>query len=320
MTHEEHLQDAAKEMAGSWKKRNFGCVMWFDRPEDPDNWMWWLTKTRDSNLLERSNSKVIRKEMRAEGFEDDVRIERHNHWACGWAEAVCIRVYDADGEVTPAFRRAYELKEELEACPILDEDDVNKRKREEQLRCIRENGKVDEDLACSACSSKSGKWEKDVWEWLWDNDQQAFESDDNGWVDEGSINKALMHLGWLDVEDFLLRDVLMDDFRLQLFDIGIRKPALGYPYGRAYLGYRLYLPDGTLLFEGTDYSPGAFKERGLDSDKVLRPLVGWLTMVPGEDDGDFSEYTKEQLFFAHTDAQTISLWADEEGPEFREAV
>lgn len=123
-------------------------------------------------------------------------------------------------------------------------------------------------------------------------------------------------------DDRVLRNVELDGYRLMLWDTGRRGIA-----EKDMLGYALWVPgawEGEPLFVGEDY--GASPMHAIDSDDTLRGIIGFLTLKPGDtDDEYFENYTPEQMAFAESDAESLSLWgmepqSDDEypPPEFRD--
>jgi hypothetical protein len=121
----------------------------------------------------------------------------------------------------------------------------------------------------------------------------------------------------------LLRDVWLDgrpwSYRLQVWDTG-RMNGLGSHNLLRYCFTRL---DGkgnageigrTVIFEGSDY--GCPAVNSIDSDDMLRTLIGFLTLRPGDTDEDyFSRYTQAQLEWAASDdCEEIAQYAEEEDP------
>ena len=185
------IEQAAAEAVGNWTK--FTCFGWHARPDDAEMWFIWYLRTRDSEILDIVNAKVVENEM-AEIEEDDWTYERHSHWGPGWLEGVCVRVYDPDGNVTPAFRKVHRLAERLEDYPLLDEEEYYRCLNEEQLSSIILNGRgVDPETAQDG-------WEYEVFDWLVENEPEALE-DPNGYVSEDEVNRALWDLGLLLEED-----------------------------------------------------------------------------------------------------------------------
>lgn len=89
---------------------------------NPD-WLVLLTRSRDSDILTESNFAIALE--RLGGESDDVEVFRFGHWACGWWEVIGVR------EGTGAEETAREIAEELEAFPILSEEDFSRREEEE---------------------------------------------------------------------------------------------------------------------------------------------------------------------------------------------
>jgi len=120
------LNEAARAAAGNWRK--FTCFVWFEKPEEPDDWAIVYVANRDSGPLERANAKAIAIEL--EAFGDDVREESHNHWAVGHVDGYAIRVY-RDGNITAAFAKWVEIQDRLDDYPVLDEDLHSQEEQEE---------------------------------------------------------------------------------------------------------------------------------------------------------------------------------------------
>jgi hypothetical protein len=184
------LESAARQAAGNW--REFQSFCWTERPDDSDSWTIVNTRHRDSGLIEISNAEAIEQELRE--FGDDVRFERHHHWLVGWVGAVCVRVYDGDLGVTPAFTKLIELQKRAEDYPVLDEEDWCARSFEAACDRIQDVGHPADDAPKD--------WDKQVYRWLWDNNQRELDDvDDQGPYPSGeAVDSALEELGWLDPE------------------------------------------------------------------------------------------------------------------------
>jgi hypothetical protein len=105
-------------------------------------------------------------------------------------------------------------------------------------------------------------------------------------------------------DESLLRDVDIDGYRLQMWDNGEK-----YERGqrRNYIRYTFSDPQGNVVFSGDDYSPSPM--HAIDSDDTVRGLLGFLTLKPGDtDDEYFEKYTPEQLEFADSSAEGLSMW------------
>lgn len=104
----------------------------------------------------------------------------------------------------------------------------------------------------------------------------------------------------------MLRHVEVDGYRLMMWDtyrVG--------PHHKSILGYAFFAPGATEpLFSGEDF--GAPACRAIDSDRVVRCLLGFLTLRPGDTDRDyFDDYTPEQMAFAMGPALDLQIWATE---------
>jgi len=99
--------------------------------ERPD-WFVFYTRTRDSDVLERSNYACLVEEAR-QMFGDegiDWAVERFSHWACGWLESILINPRG----------RAVEWAEEwlrfIERYPIVNDDHLDNMEWEENMEYI----------------------------------------------------------------------------------------------------------------------------------------------------------------------------------------
>lgn len=189
------LEDAAKEAAGNWQR--FESFVWWRQREmdDADRWAIVYTSNRDSGLLDQSNSAVIAKMLEAltKGNDPDVVAESHSHWLVGHVDGYSIRVYDADDNITEAFRTYFELQERLSDYPILDESHYSDLEFEATLENIDLAAwKVKRDFVLP------DGWESEVYSWLSDNDPSQLENvdDQGGWPDEEALRAAFKALGF----------------------------------------------------------------------------------------------------------------------------
>jgi hypothetical protein len=187
------VEDAARQLAGNWRRiDSFAWLRGCDLA-DADRWMIWYTSHRDAGLLARSNERAIEERLRpfAEGDDPDVVFERHSHWAAGHLDGFSVRVYGADGAVTPAFEEFCRIKEELAGYPLLDERDYAWRVYEATLANYRnELGRLADGL--------SDRWEAQVYSWFNDHGEDRFtdnRDDEGGWAPREAILRALRGLG-----------------------------------------------------------------------------------------------------------------------------
>jgi hypothetical protein len=183
------INEAAELAAGSWRKLD--SFVWFDRPEDSENWMLHYTSHRDSDLIAESNEHVINKAL--EPFEDDVRFERHSHWAVGYVDGFALRVFDSTGTITKAFKTLHELLMAMAEYPLLDDSDHSEREYKAQLKSIENNGPTLKD--------PPDAWAEEVFSWLCENNQGALEYNDYPYVDNKDIVEACVALGFMNEDD-----------------------------------------------------------------------------------------------------------------------
>ena len=73
--------------------------------------------------------------------------------------------------------------------------------------------------------------------------------------------------------------------------------------------------NGKVIFSGDDY--GCAPSEAVDSDESLRGLLGFLSLQPGDtDDEYFDDYTKDQMAFAESYGEELSLYALKEEEEY----
>lgn len=181
------IEEAAKKAAGNWKR--FDSFVWFrDRElEDADQWSVIYTHNRDSRLLDQSNAHVITKAMESftEGDEPDVVFESHSHFAVGHVDGFSVRVFNATGNITPAFRAYHELAERL--------DDYSNREFEATLDNIKDAAwRLKNDF------NLPEGWESEVYSWLSDHRSGEIENKDDqgGYPSEQALRAAFEALGF----------------------------------------------------------------------------------------------------------------------------
>lgn len=188
------IEEAAAKAAGNWQR--FRSFIWFRSREltDAQNWAVLYTHNRDSGLIDQSNSAVITAAMKpfTAGKNPDVVMESHSHWAVGHVDGFSVRVFRRR-KITKAFQTYFELLEQIEAYPILDESDYSDREYEATIENI--------DLAAWKVKREfvlPDGWESEVYSWLSDNNPNQLENrdDQGGWPDEESLRAAFVALGY----------------------------------------------------------------------------------------------------------------------------
>jgi hypothetical protein len=107
----------------------------------------------------------------------------------------------------------------------------------------------------------------------------------------------------------ILRHVELDGYQLKTWSVGRRQD------GKEGLGYEFTDPQGKVIFTGSDF--GCSPMHAIDSDATLRSLLGFLMLKPGDTESDyFTDYTPEQMAFAESDAESLSIWAMEADKEY----
>lgn len=190
------IDEVAREMVGNHLE--FESFTWLNRPKDCEKWTLYYTQHRDSDLLAQSNATCIAETLdpfcESETDEPDAMTVSFGHWGCGWIEGYAIRVFAADGGITDAFKALYELMTRLLEYPVLDEEDHSRLEYEATLCNIREvahpflkDGAPDD-------------WDKEVFSWLWNNDQRAIDPQDGGggYPNDESMKAALAALKLLE--------------------------------------------------------------------------------------------------------------------------
>jgi hypothetical protein len=194
------IEDDAKEAAGSWQR--FESFAWHRRwdLEDSDKWAIFNTHHRDSGLLDQSNADQLNKAMKpfADQDESDVMWEHAGHWAVGWVDGLSIRVYNAAGEITEAFKAYWELMGALQDYPVLNDEDYSNREYEATI----------ENIGSAAYGIKDEYelpegWESEVFSWFWDHRQSAVENrdDQGGYPDNDDLRAAFDALGYAQAEE-----------------------------------------------------------------------------------------------------------------------
>lgn len=196
----DHVEDMAKEAIGNWRK--FENFHWYSdaQPNDAENWCVVTLSTRDTvSLCDKSNEAVIEREMEPY-LGGDANLMCSNHWGFGYLNQLAIRVKDADGNITEAFKTFCEMQLALSDYPVLDTSDYSEREYNAQHEAIRDNcPNVDEELP--------EDWDDQVWEYFWNGNQQMLEFGNDGgslpWLTTEAVRAALLELGLIkeDEED-----------------------------------------------------------------------------------------------------------------------
>ena len=85
--------------------------------QDFTDWFIFLSHSRDSDTLAKSNFRVAKKRLEK---LPGVKIVSFNHWACGWVEVILIHK-----TAKKALDLARKMEDEIKDYPILDEEDFS---------------------------------------------------------------------------------------------------------------------------------------------------------------------------------------------------
>ena len=191
----DHVEDYAKKSANNWKK--FESFMLWEHPfPEGVEWALLYTHNRDSTILDQSNSAVIKKAMDEFLNKGDIVESESSHWAVGWVAGYAIRVYDDEGNITPAFTKFAEMQLAKDDYPVLDESDYSEREWEATHDNIENEGRQ------YLKDNPPEDWVYQLVQW-WDaHDSGALESseDQGAWPSEEQFKKAMEATGMLSPE------------------------------------------------------------------------------------------------------------------------
>ncbi len=146
--------------------------------------------TRDSTLLEQSNSHVIREYLKG---KKGWMITQCNHWACGWVDHLSFQVYKSNQKITNIAHIVSAILDKIEDYPLLDEDHHSQIQHEATMSNI-------EEAACRYVNERAPKsYPGELYHWFSENDPEALEDrDDQGaYPSTTQITSALKALKWL---------------------------------------------------------------------------------------------------------------------------
>jgi hypothetical protein len=113
-------------------------------------------------------------------------------------------------------------------------------------------------------------------------------------------------------EHLLMRSWSADGFLVELYETGHTDFE---HFGHTSVGYRLFdidysqmTGDGSPIFQGTDY--GIPRGQCVDDDEAVRGIIGFLSLMHGDTDGEFFEdYTPRQIAWCEQRAEALGLWS-----------
>lgn len=196
------LETWAAAIADNYKK--FDSFAWTP-PAYPHAAIWYYSN-RDATLLDQSNASVIESEIdqaHRDGLKNSISIERHGHWAAGYADCVVFQALTKTGTPTRAAHVVYDLIRRMNDYPVLDEDDYSRRESEATWSNLVEN--VDycyRHLETDEPADMEPIYET-VYQWISEHEPNELESvDDQGaWIGYEAIYTALMCEGLVTARD-----------------------------------------------------------------------------------------------------------------------
>lgn len=142
------LESAAAEFASNWKE--WPDFAWRNNADDvPDEeahlWGIYHPAHRDSTAIDRCNAESIREALQDYIDSDPPTVvdTTFNHWAVGYVDAIIVRVYGDNGDITPAFSVFYDLMCRLQDYPVLDESKLSEMEYDEFLESWASWGRSD---------------------------------------------------------------------------------------------------------------------------------------------------------------------------------
>lgn len=182
------------------RPRNFG---WFGDDRMFRTWtLGPVIEHRDSGILDRSNARVLLRELRravdAGVIETDSwEVVSCNHWAVGYVEHLTYRVLDDEGNATRVSKWIDSWFGYLrEQYPVADESDYSELETEETAKNVRQAAelharRLEVDLP-------GEEWLGSLLDWIQENHESDLEntSDQGGYPSEDVLDEAFEALGW----------------------------------------------------------------------------------------------------------------------------
>ena len=184
------VEERANKAAGN--HLTFKDFAW-QHPDDEENWYLFYTSNRDSHLIDVSNEKVWREELKPFIELEDVWGIRHSHWAVGHVDGFAVRVFYANGEITDAFRKVCEIQDRIDNYPVLDEADLNEREYHATQENIENAGR---QYANYHDIELPEDWLDKLHEYIWKNDLVESDYDGGWWPSDEVLQEAFKALNW----------------------------------------------------------------------------------------------------------------------------
>lgn len=194
----------ASEFCANWLK--FECFAW-DYYNEDDSLLWgiWYYSNRDSSLLEQANGDYIENHWYKEhefNKSDNIRLERHNHWAVGYVDGLSIKVYKDDTKVeyTDEFELFYnEIIHPLQDYPVLNDEIYSQLEYDTLTENIRQC--LQFDCKFDLIDNLPDEYLENIQNMLWDKYNEDCENLDNHWLMPEHLQDICTQLGYIENKD-----------------------------------------------------------------------------------------------------------------------
>lgn len=179
-----------------------GLALSDDHPaaRDPEHWsVGPVLRSRDSTLLENTNADALLAALkeRKDIPRCDWAVHTFDHWGFGWVEQLAFRAKNEDGTPTAVCLFLASWAAALSEYPCADDSAYSRAQYEASLENIADEARA------IVRDGAPDDWAVQVWRWLWDNDQEALQSHDDGAAHppRERLRPALRALALLDPDD-----------------------------------------------------------------------------------------------------------------------
>ena len=153
-------------------------------------------QSRDSNIMEKSNFKVITGDLMNQ-YPNDFRIETFAHWAVGSVDRLICRILidetkgcDEDN-ITESFKASMNWHNRINDYPIADEDYYYEKLQDEAIDCIKNM----EDYLLLVTNTEEDGWAEKIYYTLTNDLNFEFDVDAEQYPNDNKILEAVLKSG-----------------------------------------------------------------------------------------------------------------------------
>lgn len=153
-------------------------------------------QSRDSNIMEKSNFKVITGDLMNQ-YPNDFRIETFAHWAVGSVDRLICRILidetkgcDEDN-ITESFKASMNWHNRINDYPIADEDYYYEKLQDEAIDCINNM----EDYLLLVTNTEEDGWAEKIYYTLTNDLNFEFDVDAEQYPNDNKILEAVLKSG-----------------------------------------------------------------------------------------------------------------------------